>query len=781
MSHIAAMGNRAQKKEKQGFHLTHKRKLADGVMRPILSAGIFFLFSLGICFRIPSPYAIAALTVLYLGAQKVLMPVIGMCAGVLMRLVWGIDVDLFQMVGCFVVLTLGYSRKNCMKNMIVVTALALLPRVIYAIFTFQTVESLILTCLSIPLGVAALPALSRAMGTTKKGEENDRDAFICRLFPLLVMLLGAARLSLWELNVGFAAATLATLCVSAMLGSGAAICAGLLCGLPIALSGYNPAFMLSLALGGMVTGLFRQKRRMINTLVFFPALQLGAYVTLGAFYPQMLVSCGVACIAFLLIPRRTLDMVAQKLWMVMNSSMKESAYIKTELNALSKSLHRISMALPEIEEPVLEAKEEAERIAASLCIGCEKMPQCFHDNYDVTIDLMQRLASCGGYETVYHKIIQEGFLDCPRAQSIPQLVEEVVDRTTHAQQQAIRAQNEREMLKTHLNAISEQVARIKDRVAGANWSREGMETQVEEILQLNHIPARVLWAQMVDGQASIALMSQTPFPIKPPEDRLLRMLENRFGVPLYIALEEHNKLLIRQTPPIKLISGFASITSAFSPAGAQTPPENGDAFLLREVNNGQLLIALSDGMGHGAQARKESRKTLEMLALCLAAGYTREQTMQAVNGMMLIAAQDERYATVDLCMLDLWSGNMVMNKLGACPSLLIQGRRIEKIVGETLPLGILSHVIPMEHTFVMMDGDLLILMTDGITDAFGTDEALQSVLYRILGEAPQIIADTLLQEALAVVDHRPKDDMSVLVLKTLDNEAARLPRRKNAS
>ena len=121
-----------------------------------------------------------------------------------------------------------------------------------------------------------------------------------------------------------------------------------------------------------------------------------------------------------------------------------------------------------------------------------------------------------------------------------------------------------------------------------------------------------------------------------------------------------------------------------------------------------------------------------------------------------------------------------MNKLGACPSLLIQGRKIQKIEGQTLPLGILSHVVPMEHAFMMGEGDLLLLMTDGITDAFGSDEAMQKVIYRVMNEPPQIIADTLLQEALTVVSHSPKDDMSVLCLRTVENEEARLPHRRAA-
>ena len=737
----------------------------------------FFLLSLAVCFKIPSPYALAAFCVLAMDKDHMPWAALGgIVIGVLFRALWGVDADYWQCAGAGILLFMR-GKKESLPAACLWTGASLLPRFIYRVMTASTAEEPLLALLSVFLGIAAIPALLRF----KKAGGEDADAqdhLLCRLFPLLILMMGASRLTAVYINFGWTAAAFFTLAVSGMLGSGAGICAGLLCGLPLALSGHNAVLMLCFSLSGMISGLFKQKKRGICALFFLMAMPVAQYVCMRCIGLSLLLSSILGGLIYVFIPRRALDLLCQKLWCLMNRSLYDSAYLQAELNRLSTSIARLSEALPEIETPQLNIKDEAERIAASLCVGCNQMTKCFHDEYEKTIDLLQRLASSGGYETVYHKVIQEGFLSCPRAENIPQLIEEMQARTDREQQQAISAKNEREMLKTHLCAISEQVERIKKRVQGASWSHGGMEGQVEDILYMLRLPARVLWAQRLDGQISIALTTDTPLFIKPPSDQLLRMLENRFGVPLYISASNGQKIMISQMPPVKLLSGFASITSSQSGGSDQSAPENGDAFLLREVTNGHLIIALSDGMGHGAQARRESKKTLEMLALCLSAGYSRDQAMKVVNGMMLSAAYDERYATVDLCMLDCWSGELTMNKLGACPSLLIQGRHIQKIEGDTLPLGILDHVIPMEHSFHMGNGDLLLLMTDGITDAFGGDDALNNVIYRVLNEPAQIIADTLLQEALTIVDHRPKDDMSVLCLKTLENEAARLPHRR---
>ncbi len=136
--------------------------------------------------------------------------------------------------------------------------------------------------------------------------------------------------------------------------------------------------------------------------------------------------------------------------------------------------------------------------------------------------------------------------------------------------------------------------------------------------------------------------------------------------------------------------------------------------------------------------------------------------MTAVNGAMLSATGGEKFATVDLCLIDLWTGDAAMNKLGACASLLMQGQKLQMIEGAALPLGIIEHVVPMEHTFSLAEGDLLLMISDGVHDAFAAEEQILAVLRRCLDDTPQHIADALLQEALIQQDGLPADDMTVL-------------------
>ncbi len=778
MVHLAFAPSETPRKSSQAKVQKIKKKVGNFFsLQGMCMFFSFFFLSLSICFSIPSPYAVAAFSVFYLSQKKVLVPLFGVCVALLCRFLWRIELDAFQVVSCVMVVMLGYKRENTLKNAVIITSVALFCRSVFLLFTFDTAQEIILSFFSILLGCAALPSFF-TLQNMKKGEEKREEDELSKLFPLLLLIMGMAKIQMGAINLGYLLGAYIVLFISSVMGSGVGICAGFLCALPIWLSGHNPLLMLVFSVSGMTAGLLKQKNKMLSTLLFIFSCAAVQYQMLGAFDASLSFSFLLSALCFLLTKKEKYAVMCQKFWCFLNRNRKENAFIKTELSALSNCLTRLTEALPEIDEPETDIKLEGEKIMASLCVGCEKMPICHHDKKQQTEELMQRLAGSLGYERVYHKIISEGFLECPRAQNIPPLIEEMVERIGEKQQMAVRAQNEREMLKTHLSAIALKIKKIKENSFCATWSKEGVESQVEEVVKAMRIPTEVLWAQCLDGQVSIALQHQNVLTKKYVADALIFALQRKLHVPLYYGVKNLNTVLIKQTPPLRLTSGFSSITSAQSAGTKENAPQNGDAYLLREVANGQLLFAMSDGMGHGEEAKKESRKTLEMLALCMHAGYKREDAMKVVNGMMLSCAQDERYATVDLCTLDCFTGQTVMNKLGACPSLLIRGRRIERIEGETLPLGILSHVVPMEYAFTMGHNDVLILMTDGVTDAFKDPDAIHQILYRVIQETPQIIADTLLQEALVLSDHMPKDDMSILCIKILDNENAVIKRKK---
>lgn len=115
---------------------------------------------------------------------------------------------------------------------------------------------------------------------------------------------------------------------------------------------------------------------------------------------------------------------------------------------------------------------------------------------------------------------------------------------------------------------------------------------------------------------------------------------------------------------------------------------------------------------------------------------------------MLSAQEDERFSTVDLADVDLWTGNVYSEKLGACASWVVRGSHMKKVEGASLPLGILEEAAATSTQYRLHSGDILVMVSDGVADAFETDEQFTQALTESLYIQPQRMADALLRNAL---------------------------------
>ena len=272
----------------------------------------------------------------------------------------------------------------------------------------------------------------------------------------------------------------------------------------------------------------------------------------------------------------------------------------------------------------------------------------------------------------------------------------------------------------------------------------------------------------MDGHLQAALEAEGVLPMQRPLETLLRYLADEESMPLSISRVERARIELEETPLYSASVGMASLCAG--DRGDDCHEVCGDACSAKRCEGGRLLMMLCDGMGHGEAAHRQSEKTLELLLLLLEAGYTRRQAITAVNGIMLGAQEDERFSTVDLADVDLWTGDVYSEKLGACASWVVRGNHMKKIEGASLPLGIVEEAAATSAQYRLHSGDILILMSDGVSDAFENDEQLRRALNESLYIQPQRMADALLRNALLAGGGTPRDDMSVMVLLLIDRQ-----------
>jgi len=733
-------------------------------VRRLPLAGAFFLLSLAECFSVPSPYAICCLGALIQGKVKPLGAGWGLGAAVVFRLIWGMELDIWQYAACVLCWPVMGLRIRGKWQIPACTLCLLLLRALPGMMVAEEWQTIIRYGAGILLGMASMPALCRgARVWAGKKEALSEDDLLCLLLPVLLLIAGAGRLWIFEMNAGYLAANLMVQLLCWMAGGAVGICAGMGCGLALLLGGQSALMMVNLTFGALIGGLFQGKSRMCSLLGFLLAAATSTYLSSLTLRPMMLLASGIAGGIFLLLPQgwiRKMDITLRKIrW----ARPRENAYTRIKMQRWVRAIDAMADALPAPRIQPVQAEAAGEAITESLCKDCQRLPICWHEEYDQTKAAMMALVERNGEEDVLD-VINRHFTVCPRISQIPPLLEKMDEEKLRKNQRALCAEYERDMLQTHLAALSQAAQTISLEGMQQDGEEEYWIAQAEEGLQAMHFPGQTAFVKRVDGRMTVCLKYE-PLSLRPSAgDQLVRQLSIRLQAQLQITEQGNGRILLEEEPPLILYTGMATICAAPRErrSRALQPLDNGDAVLSRTLSGGKMLLALSDGMGHGAGAREESKKTLELLSLCMEAGYTRSQAMMAVNGAMLSATGGEQFATVDLCLIDLWTGEAAMNKLGACASVLLMGQKMEMIEGEALPLGIIEHVIPMEHCFTLAEGDTLLMMSDGVADAFEKEEDMLSLLRKEGDDTPQHIADALLEAALSRHEGLPPDDMTVL-------------------
>jgi sigma-B regulation protein RsbU (phosphoserine phosphatase) len=208
---------------------------------------------------------------------------------------------------------------------------------------------------------------------------------------------------------------------------------------------------------------------------------------------------------------------------------------------------------------------------------------------------------------------------------------------------------------------------------------------------------------------------------------------------------------------------------------------SGDFYDLIPLPGGRLGVVMADVTDKGAGA------ALYMALSCtLLRSYAVEDPVQpdwvlsAVNRRILKDTSAKQFVTVFYGILDPATGMLVYANAGHCPPLHFHardGEDVGRLVGTGIPLGILEDSTWVKETAQLDPDDILVLYTDGITEAhhempllFGEERLLESVraaLDRADSQPPsaQEIQDGILADVHRFVGDAPQsDDIALTIL-----------------
>ena len=165
------------------------------------------------------------------------------------------------------------------------------------------------------------------------------------------------------------------------------------------------------------------------------------------------------------------------------------------------------------------------------------------------------------------------------------------------------------------------------------------------------------------------------------------------------------------------------LTNATAPGDYLPPPICGDHIAIFRSEQACLYALISDGMGSGEEASATSDICAVFLEKMLAAGSRVEISLRMLNSVLRSrndGTGGECSATVDLLELDMTNGHAIFAKSGASPTYVVRGGTVYKLRSRTLPIGILRDSTPQLLRFRMHPGDVVVMVSDGVT--LGNDE-----------------------------------------------------------
>ncbi len=235
------------------------------------------------------------------------------------------------------------------------------------------------------------------------------------------------------------------------------------------------------------------------------------------------------------------------------------------------------------------------------------------------------------------------------------------------------------------------------------------------------------------------------------------------------------------------VEGFDTVVGI---AGKSKSAESGDKHYTSYLSDGKFVVTISDGMGTGHKAAAESDAIVNLLGSFLEAGFDKTIAVKLVNSVMVMKSAHDAFATVDMCVIDLYTGQVEFIKNGAEASYIKHHDYTETVRAASLPIGIVSIVDVEAFARTLENGSLVVMTSDGVIGKNNDDLWLRELVESVdIDLNPNDLSQIILDEAIKRrgIDDKSEaidDDMTVICVKMKDRRnlsARRIVKQPNAA
>ncbi|HHY81198.1 MAG TPA: stage II sporulation protein E [Clostridiales bacterium] len=609
------------------------------------------------------------------------------------------------------------------------------------------------------------------------------EEMICLSIFLSLIIIG-----FWDIDIlGFSVRNTFTIFLILFFaylgGAGVGAAIGITAGFMLSLASTpDPALMGYLAVCGLLAGTFKELGRTGSCIAFFLAnILMAFYINRSTHTILPYGEIAGAMLLLMLMPKKAVQYLKGFLNSGLLLSDVQQYYGKraqeltvSRLNEFAQVFRHLSKVFGRItERSSAVGQEEVSRlfdmVAEQVCKGCPLYRSCWErDFYNTYSNMFELLSKCEEKGFIEEKDVPAGLNR--RCLNVHRLIEDinVIYNTYITNLKWQRKLNDcRQLVAEQLEGVGQVVTELAAELNMDVRFRKSMEDAIRLELDKNGIHAKeILVLEKPGGNTEVSIIK----PACNGNKECLNLVEPVISKVLGKAMSLQQKECVKagkQECALHLAEArqFEIITGVVR----KPRKENsicGDSYSFTTVKDGKYMLALSDGMGFGARAAEESGAVISLLENFLEAGFSQSITIKTINSILMLRSREEMFATADLCIMDLVGGKAEFIKIGGVPSFIRRSDKVEIIRQPALPMGILEDVQLENISVPIHDEDMIIMVTDGILDAFSAlgnaEQALADFIATLDTVNPQELADSIMEEALYHLDGEARDDMTVL-------------------
>lgn len=200
----------------------------------------------------------------------------------------------------------------------------------------------------------------------------------------------------------------------------------------------------------------------------------------------------------------------------------------------------------------------------------------------------------------------------------------------------------------------------------------------------------------------------------------------------------------------------------------------GDFYDFYTLNDGRLAVVIADVSGKGIPAALFMAVTVTVLRFGMSLGLPPKEMIERANHLVLEHQRSRMFATIFVGYTDLSSGEIEFVNAGHNPPILYRAAtgECELLRAPGVALGIFAAALYEEKTVQMKSGDVLVLFTDGLTEAYNPaeEEFGEERLEAIICENAAYSASTIKAHIISAVHEfavgcEDFDDETLIVIK----------------